>query len=57
MAEDARDDLKAKANKANWAGVNATVSREFISRLRANSRTPSARPPPFGTSSGTPVTN
>ena len=32
MAEDARDDLKAKANKANWAGVNATVSREFISK-------------------------
>ncbi|MFJ1745992.1 hypothetical protein ACIOJD_07065 [Streptomyces sp. NPDC088116] len=32
MAEDARDDLKAKANRANWAGVNATVSREFISK-------------------------
>ncbi|WP_367891545.1 hypothetical protein [Streptomyces cavourensis] len=29
---DARDDLKAKADKANWAGLNATVSREFITK-------------------------
>ncbi|MGW1465558.1 hypothetical protein ACWCPT_14625 [Streptomyces sp. NPDC002308] len=28
----ARDDLKAKADEADWAGVNATVSREFITR-------------------------
>ncbi|MGW2838431.1 hypothetical protein ACWCWD_11610 [Streptomyces sp. NPDC001493] len=28
----ARDDLKAKADKADWAGVNATVSREFITK-------------------------
>ncbi|MEW2633925.1 hypothetical protein AB0903_20280 [Streptomyces sp. NPDC048389] len=28
----ARDDMKAKADRANWAGVNATVSREFISK-------------------------
>ncbi|MCT4356450.1 hypothetical protein M5362_25300 [Streptomyces sp. Je 1-79] len=28
----ASDDMKAKADKANWAGVNATVSREFISK-------------------------
>jgi hypothetical protein len=26
----ARDDMKAKADRANWAGVNATVSREFL---------------------------
>ncbi|MFD4371210.1 hypothetical protein [Streptomyces sp. NPDC058486] len=28
----ARDDLKAKADKADWAGVNATVSRGFIGK-------------------------
>ncbi|MER6101916.1 hypothetical protein ABT115_06115 [Streptomyces sp. NPDC001832] len=27
-----RDDMKAKADRANWAGANATVSREFISK-------------------------
>ncbi|MCZ7457643.1 hypothetical protein [Streptomyces sp. WMMC940] len=32
METNARDDLKAKADKANWAGVNATVSREFITK-------------------------
>ncbi|MGY1582915.1 hypothetical protein [Streptomyces sp. MN13] len=32
MESDARDDMKAKADKANWAGVNATVSREFITK-------------------------
>lgn len=32
MEKDAREDLKGKADKANWAGVNATVSREFISK-------------------------
>ncbi|MFI6063119.1 hypothetical protein [Streptomyces sp. NPDC051286] len=26
LETDARDDLKAKADKADWAGVNATVS-------------------------------
>ncbi|WP_432087526.1 hypothetical protein [Streptomyces sp. bgisy095] len=30
--KDAREDLKAKADRAKWAGVNATVSRQFISR-------------------------
>ncbi|MFE6103324.1 hypothetical protein ACFVQ4_25655 [Streptomyces laurentii] len=30
--KDAREDLKAKADKAKWKGVNATVSREFISK-------------------------
>ncbi|MEU9604671.1 hypothetical protein [Streptomyces sp. NPDC048057] len=29
---DARDDMKAKADKADWAGVNATVSRAFIAK-------------------------
>ncbi|GGQ25925.1 hypothetical protein [Streptomyces roseolilacinus] len=28
----ARDDMRAKAQRANWAGVNATVSREFITK-------------------------
>ncbi|MEU6707540.1 hypothetical protein [Streptomyces wuyuanensis] len=28
----ARDDMKAKADRAKWAGVNATVSRGFISK-------------------------
>lgn len=32
LESDARDDLKAKADKANWAGLNATVSREFITK-------------------------
>ncbi|MFJ9034180.1 hypothetical protein ACIRQP_38125 [Streptomyces sp. NPDC102274] len=32
MEKDAREDLRAKADKANWAGFNATVSREFISK-------------------------
>ncbi|MFF8613998.1 hypothetical protein [Streptomyces sp. NPDC015350] len=32
LEKQSRDDMKAKADKANWAGVNATVSREFISR-------------------------
>ncbi|MFE3380744.1 hypothetical protein [Streptomyces anulatus] len=32
MEKRARDDLRTKANRANWAGVNATVSREFINR-------------------------
>ncbi|MET7622044.1 hypothetical protein [Streptomyces sp. NPDC005408] len=32
LERDARDDLKAKADKANWAGMNATVSREFITK-------------------------
>ncbi|MGA5420605.1 hypothetical protein [Streptomyces lavendulocolor] len=32
LETDARDDLKAKADKANWAGVNATVSRGFITK-------------------------
>ncbi|KIF74799.1 hypothetical protein QR77_14055 [Streptomyces sp. 150FB] len=32
LAKDARDDMKAKADKASWSGVNATVSREFIGK-------------------------
>ncbi|WP_405751422.1 hypothetical protein OHA19_23370 [Streptomyces sp. NBC_00012] len=32
LEKQSRDDMKAKADKANWAGVNATVSREFISK-------------------------
>ncbi|MCX5399375.1 hypothetical protein [Streptomyces sp. NBC_00102] len=32
METGARDDLKAKAEKAKWAGANATVSREFITK-------------------------
>ncbi|SDK23746.1 hypothetical protein [Streptomyces indicus] len=32
LEKEAREDLKAKAYKANWAGVNATVSREFITK-------------------------
>ncbi|MGW3624813.1 hypothetical protein [Streptomyces sp. NPDC000880] len=32
LEKDARDDLKAKADRASWAGVNATVSREFITK-------------------------
>ncbi|MEU4686289.1 DUF6571 family protein [Streptomyces xinghaiensis] len=32
LEEDARKGLRGKANKANWAGYNATVSREFIGK-------------------------
>lgn len=30
MEKAAREDLKGKSDRANWAGVNATVTREFI---------------------------
>ncbi|MFI5984633.1 hypothetical protein ACIBEA_27625 [Streptomyces sp. NPDC051555] len=32
LSEDARTDMGGKAAKANWAGVNATVTREFIGK-------------------------
>ncbi|MHC5903652.1 hypothetical protein ACVNF4_07020 [Streptomyces sp. S6] len=32
---DARDNLKAKADKAKWAGVNASVTREFVDKTAA----------------------
>ncbi|MFY4718556.1 DUF6571 family protein [Streptomyces sp. LaBMicrA B280] len=32
VKKDAHDHLKAKADKADWAGVNAQVSREFIDK-------------------------
>ncbi|WP_416481568.1 hypothetical protein [Streptomyces sp. CL12] len=32
VKKDAHDHLKAKADRANWAGVNAQVSREFIDK-------------------------
>ncbi|MEW1720765.1 hypothetical protein [Streptomyces sp. NPDC093109] len=32
LEKQAREDLKAKADKANWAGENATVTREFVDR-------------------------
>ncbi|MFG2385774.1 hypothetical protein [Streptomyces avermitilis] len=32
LAEDADKNLKGKAHKANWAGMNATVTREFIDK-------------------------
>ncbi|WP_225840070.1 hypothetical protein [Streptomyces sp. NK08204] len=32
LKEDAERNLKARADTANWAGVNAQVSREFISK-------------------------
>ncbi|MFE9883394.1 hypothetical protein [Streptomyces scopuliridis] len=32
LKKDAKDGLHGKANKANWAGYNATVSREFIGK-------------------------
>ncbi|MFF3504158.1 hypothetical protein [Streptomyces sp. NPDC003247] len=35
LQKDAEDNLKAKADKAKWAGVNATVSREFIAKTAA----------------------
>jgi hypothetical protein len=57
MAEDARDDLMAKANRANWAGVNAPSPVSSLARLRENSQTPSVRPPLFETSSGILVAN
>ncbi|MFI6037596.1 hypothetical protein ACIBBD_26155 [Streptomyces sp. NPDC051315] len=35
LRKDAENNLKAKADKAKWAGVNATVSREFITKTAA----------------------
>ncbi|MFD8429534.1 hypothetical protein ACFV1R_18225 [Streptomyces coelicoflavus] len=35
LEKDAKDNLKAKADRAKWAGVNATVSREFITKTAA----------------------
>ncbi|MFF4039455.1 hypothetical protein [Streptomyces sp. NPDC001816] len=35
LQKDAENNLKAQADKAKWKGVNATVSREFISRTAA----------------------
>ncbi|MFJ9821456.1 DUF6571 family protein [Streptomyces sp. NPDC101151] len=32
LERDARDNLKTKAVKARWEGINATVSREFVSK-------------------------
>ncbi|MCX5238076.1 hypothetical protein OG824_23035 [Streptomyces prunicolor] len=32
LEKDAREGLKGLADKANWSGVNATVSREFITK-------------------------
>ncbi|MGW4034228.1 hypothetical protein ACWEFL_33870 [Streptomyces sp. NPDC004838] len=32
LEKGAREGLRGQANKANWAGMNATVSREFIGR-------------------------
>ncbi|GHI04449.1 hypothetical protein AQI88_37550 [Streptomyces cellostaticus] len=32
LKEDAQNHLKSRADKANWAGVNAQVSREFIDK-------------------------
>ena len=32
LATDADRNLKARADKARWAGVNATVTREFIGK-------------------------
>ncbi|MDX5568804.1 hypothetical protein PYK79_43505 [Streptomyces sp. ID05-04B] len=35
LQKDAETNLKAKADTARWAGVNATVSREFITKTAA----------------------
>ena len=32
LSDDANDQLKGRAGKANWKGVNATVTREFITK-------------------------
>ncbi|MFI5728334.1 DUF6571 family protein [Streptomyces cyaneofuscatus] len=32
LERDAREGLRGKANKANWAGINATVTKEFIGK-------------------------
>jgi hypothetical protein len=35
LQKDAESNLKSKADKANWVGVNASVSREFITKTAA----------------------
>ncbi|MFS0696281.1 hypothetical protein [Streptomyces nitrosporeus] len=32
LQDDAKNDLKAKSDKANWAGENATVTRSFVDK-------------------------
>ncbi|MFI1166885.1 hypothetical protein ACH4UM_25620 [Streptomyces sp. NPDC020801] len=32
LSKDAHDGLKTKADTARWAGVNATVTREFVDK-------------------------
>ncbi|MGW6310545.1 hypothetical protein [Streptomyces niveus] len=32
MEKNARDDFKAKVDKADWSGANATVTREFVTK-------------------------
>lgn len=32
LSDDAKSQLKGKADKANWSGANATVTREFITK-------------------------
>ncbi|MFI6468190.1 hypothetical protein [Streptomyces sp. NPDC050538] len=35
LKEDAERNLKGRADKANWSGVNATVTREFVDKTAA----------------------
>ncbi|MFD4350694.1 hypothetical protein ACFWQ6_38495 [Streptomyces coelicoflavus] len=35
LKENAEGNLKSKADKAQWAGVNATVSRAFVDKTAA----------------------
>ena len=35
LSDDAKDQLKGKADKADWAGTNATVTRDFITKTSA----------------------
>ncbi|MFI6288743.1 hypothetical protein ACIBCM_29030 [Streptomyces sp. NPDC051018] len=57
LEKGAREGLRGQAKKADRAGANATVSREFIGRTAGEFTDAQPRRHPSGTSSGTPATS
>lgn len=54
VADHADRNLKGKADKANWTGYNAAVTREFVDKTSGSSATPTLRRTPSPRSSRTP---
>ncbi|MFD0511746.1 hypothetical protein ACFQ0Q_17155 [Streptomyces aureus] len=57
VADNAEKNLKGKADRANWTGYNAAVTREFVDKTSGSSVTPTHRRTPSPRSSRTPVAN